>query len=117
LLTEEWTVAHKTDALQRELDELQAQISALEMKLEERPDYGLGKGAPAITQWELDQTLLQQLKARAVGIERTLAQADQNVYGICKRCGKPIHPDRLAVLPNTKLCIHCAKAGETRGSS
>ena len=104
----------KTKALQRELDELQAQINTLERNLEEKPDYGLGQGDPAITQWELDQTLLQQLKTQAAGIERTLSQAAENVYGICEQCGKPIHPNRLAVLPNTQICIRCAKAGESR---
>jgi RNA polymerase-binding transcription factor DksA len=105
-------VTDKTGILQRELDELQAQINTLERNLEEKPIYRLGQGATAITQWELDQTLLQQLKAQAVGIERTLSQAAENAYGICKQCGKPVHPDRLAVLPNTKMCIRCAKAGK-----
>lgn len=102
----------KTGVLQRELDELQAQISTLKRNLEEKPDYGLGQGDPAITQWELDQTLLQQLKAQAAGIERTLSQTAENTYGICKQCGEAIHPDRLMVLPNTTICIRCAKAGE-----
>jgi DnaK suppressor protein len=107
-------VENQMNALQRELNELQAQINTLERNLGEKPDYGLGQGAPAITLWELDQTLLQQLKARAAGIERTLSQTDEGAYGICEQCGKPIHPDRLAVLPNTKVCIECAKAGESR---
>ncbi|MFL7792285.1 MAG: TraR/DksA C4-type zinc finger protein [Anaerolineae bacterium] len=34
---------------------------------------------------------------------------DKGTYGICERCGKPIHPDRLAVLPETRLCIECAR--------
>jgi len=114
LIDGEWTVEDKTGALQRELNELRAHIDTLERNLEEKPDYGLGKGAPAITQWELDQILLQQLKARAAGIERTLSQTGENTYGTCEQCGKPIHPDRLAVLPNTEICIDCAKAGESR---
>ncbi len=48
----------KAAILHRELEELRAQITALERTLEEKPDYGLGKGAPAVTRWELDQTLL-----------------------------------------------------------
>lgn len=101
---------NETNALQCELNELQDQINALESNLEEKPNYGLGQGDPAITQWELDQALLQQLKAQAAGIERTLSQAGENTYGICEQCGKPIHPERLAVLPNTRICIQCARA-------
>ena len=104
----------KAAILQRELDELRAQVTALDRTLDEKPDYGLGKGAPSVTRWELDRTLLQQLKQRAESIERTLSQVAQVAYGICKQCGNPIHPDRLAVLPDTRICIRCARAGERR---
>jgi hypothetical protein len=43
-LAEERTVQDKTSILQRELDELRAQITALERALGEKPDCGLGKG-------------------------------------------------------------------------
>jgi RNA polymerase-binding transcription factor DksA len=102
----------KTQILQRELDELQAQIATLEAALEDKPEYGLGKGAPAVTRWELDRALLQRLKKRAASIERALSQINAATYGICTRCGRPIHADRLAVLPDTRICIRCAQAGE-----
>ena len=106
------TVEDKATILQRELGELRDQIAALEKALEEKPDYGLGKGDPAITRWELDRALLRRLKRRAADLERALLRLSQGTYGICVRCGKPIHPDRLAVLPDTQVCIHCAQAGE-----
>jgi hypothetical protein len=28
----------------------------------------------------------------------------------CERCGKPIPPRRLEVLPHTRLCIECSEA-------
>ncbi|RLC63098.1 MAG: hypothetical protein DRI48_08830 [Chloroflexi bacterium] len=106
------TTKNKKAILQRELDELLAQISALEKSLAEKPDYGLGKGAPSVTRWELDQALLQRLKKRAESIEHTLSQMAESAYGTCEQCGKPIHPDRLAVLPNTRVCIRCAREGK-----
>ena len=102
----------KTEILQHELDELQAQITALEATLEEKPDYGLGKGAPAVTRWEVDRAMLQRLKKRAERIKQSLSQADEAEYGVCAQCGRPIHPDRLAVLPDTNLCVQCARGGE-----
>lgn len=98
--------------LQRELEDLRAQIVALERTLEEKPDCGLGKGAPAVTQWELDRAMVKQLKERAVNIEDMLSRTDKEVYGICEQCGTTIHPDRLAVLPGTRLCIRCARTDE-----
>jgi DnaK suppressor protein len=102
----------KTNTLQRELDETQAQIVALEVALEDKPNYGLGSGASGVARWELNRALLQRLKKRVANLERTLSQVDEATYGICKQCGQPIHPDRLAVLPHTTICVRCAQAGE-----
>jgi RNA polymerase-binding transcription factor DksA len=101
-------VRDKAEILKHELDQLQKQIATLEATLEDKPEYGLGKGAPAVTRWELDRALLQQLKKRATKLERTLSQIDDDTYGICRRCGNPIHPDRLTVLPDARTCINCA---------
>ncbi len=98
-----------TNTLQRELQDLKAQINTLEKGLEHKPDYGLGTGAAAVTNWELDLAMVKRLRERVSLIEQTLSQTDQNAYGICKQCGEPIHPDRLAVLPDTRLCIQCAR--------
>jgi DnaK suppressor protein len=96
--------------LQRELDEVESQIAALEKATATKPDYGLGEGDPAITRWEMDQALLEQLKERAATLKTTISGNDETAYGICEKCGKPIHPDRLAVLPDTKICIECARS-------
>jgi DnaK suppressor protein len=96
--------------LQRELGELREQIAALEAGIQEKPDYGMGKGDPSITRWELDQAMLADLRRRAASLERQLSRISQGTYGICERCGGPIDPDRLAVLPDTNLCIECARS-------
>ena len=101
-------MSDRKQVLQQEIEDLRAQITALEASLEEKPEYGLGKGDPAITRRELNQALLEQLRERASSMVHALQ--DLEGYGVCARCGQPIHPDRLAVLPNTKLCVACAKA-------
>ncbi|MGD2176576.1 MAG: TraR/DksA C4-type zinc finger protein [Anaerolineae bacterium] len=98
--------------LQRELGELRSQIAGLEAGLKEKPDYGMGEGDPSITRWELDQAMLGELKRRAKGLERQLSRISDGTYGICEHCGKPIDPSRLAVLPDTDICIECARSGE-----
>lgn len=100
--------------LQRELEEVQRQIAALERATESKPDYGLGEGDPAITRWEMDAALLERLRERRNDLTRTLSGASGAIYGICERCGNPIHPDRLAVLPDTKNCIECARLAQPR---
>ena len=95
--------------VQEELVRTREQIAKLEKALEVRPDYGLGKGDPAIVRWELNQALLQQSREQAASLEQALSRLEQGTYGICARCGGPIHPDRLAVLPDVRLCIDCAR--------
>jgi len=96
------------------LDQLKAQIGTLEKSLAEKPEYGLGTGAPAVTRWEMDHALLHQLKARKEKIEKRLSQEIDGGYGLCAQCGKPIHTDRLAVLPDARLCINCARIDSER---
>ena len=99
-------------ALQEELDRLRDQIAKLELALEERPDNGPGQGDPAATRWEINLALLVQSRKRAQEIEQALSRVKRGNYGVCRECGEPIDPDRLSVLPSTKLCIRCARASE-----
>jgi RNA polymerase-binding transcription factor DksA len=96
--------------LEKELQKVEEQIVKLEAALEEKPDYGLGEGDPAVTNWELNRALLEQLKERQESTKRALSRSDRGAYGVCAQCGQEIHPDRLAVLPDARLCIRCARA-------
>jgi RNA polymerase-binding transcription factor DksA len=100
--------------LQRELNSVQDQITALEKAMDTKFDYGLGEGDPSITHQEIDRALLEHLKERAETLRRAIAGIGQGTYGICAQCGNPIHADRLAVLPDTRICVHCAQANQRR---
>jgi RNA polymerase-binding transcription factor DksA len=106
-------VREETRALQEELDRQREQIAKLELALEDRPDNGPGQGDPAATRWEINLALLVQSRKRANEIEQALSRAKRGNYGVCRECGEPIHPDRLAVLPSTKVCIRCARTDES----
>ncbi len=95
--------------LQREVDKVRTQIAELEKALKERADYGLGKGNPAAARREVDRALLQRLKRRAESLEQALSRLSQGLYGICVQCGRPIHPERLAALPDATSCVDCAQ--------
>lgn len=99
--------------LEGELANIEEQIARLEAALEEQPDYGLGEGDPAITRWEMNRALLEGLRQRRENIQQALSRSAKGTYNICVRCGQEIHPDRLAVLPDTKLCIRCAREKQT----
>ena len=106
-----------TAVLREELDRQQEQIARLEQALRERPNDGPGQGNPATTRWDVNLALLVQSRKRVKEIEQALSRAKRGDYGVCRECGEPIHPERLAVLPSTKVCIHCARAGERTQAS
>ncbi|MBL7202383.1 MAG: TraR/DksA C4-type zinc finger protein [Anaerolineae bacterium] len=108
------TMENEYEKVEAELTRTRENIARLEKEMEDKPDYGLGEGDPAIVRWELNQALLQQSRERVASLEQALSRLEQGIYGVCERCSSPIHPDRLAVLPDVRLCIRCAR---TAGSS
>jgi len=102
-------VEQQRKTLQQESDSLTSQIETLEQALDVKPDYSMGEGDPATTEWELNLTLLRRLKAEYEQLQRAMARLETGIYGICERCGKRINPDRLAVLPDATLCMECAQ--------
>jgi RNA polymerase-binding transcription factor DksA len=102
----------RSKILKRELEKVQGQISELERAIDFEPDFGLGEGDPTITRRQVDRALLERLKTRAETLGRALAGAGQGTHGICHQCGSAIHPDRLAILPSTRVCARCAQNGQ-----
>ena len=95
--------------LRQELEETKAEIARLEERLAGKGDYGLGKGDPAIYEWEMCLALKQRAENKARSLEVALRKAEEGDYGLCEICGQPIDPARLAILPHTKRCISCAQ--------
>jgi RNA polymerase-binding transcription factor DksA len=108
-VAEDRAVDNKAETIQKELDQMREQVTKLEASLEEKPDYSLGEGDPSIVRWEFNQVLLRQCRERVANLEEALARLSQGTYGTCEKCGNAIHPDRLAVLPDTRICIRCAR--------
>jgi RNA polymerase-binding transcription factor DksA len=102
--------------LQKELDKVQDQIRALDKALDVKTDTGFGRGDPAIVRREVDRALRKRLYERAETLKQALSKTSQAAHGICEQCGSSIHPDRLAVLPDTTVCIQCALAAQDTSS-
>ena len=52
------------------------------------------------------------VKVQLVQLRKALTRIKLGKYGICERCGKMIDTDRLAVNPETTMCIDCAREQE-----
>lgn len=47
-------------------------------------------------------------------ISDALKKIEDESYGQCDRCGKPINPERLKAIPYATLCIECQETLERR---
>ncbi len=102
-------IAEARVRLQAERAEVLDELEVLRARLETKGDYGLGEGDPMIYQWELNLALRERAEKHLSEIDEALQQLDMGIYGRCERCGKPIEPERLAVLTHTTVCSQCAQ--------
>ena len=52
------------------------------------------------------------VKTQIVGFRKALSRIKIGKYGICEKCKKSIDTDRLAIKPETTLCLSCEKNEE-----
>jgi DnaK suppressor protein len=98
--------------LQLQLAEAVKVLQELDERLQQKAEYGPGKGDPAIYEWELTLARRQQAQAQVETIHKALRNLAEGRYGVCQRCGESIDPERLEILPLTTLCVRCARTGQ-----
>ncbi len=52
------------------------------------------------------------IQKQVVQIRKALTRLKLGKYGICERCGQMIDTDRLAINPETTICMKCAQEDE-----
>ena len=102
-------VARERQRLEEELAEAYEELALTQLKLEDKGDFGLGEGASTAYEWEMNLSLRQAAEAKIGSIKAAINRLERGRYGICKACGQPIDPDRLEILPDTTLCVACAR--------
>jgi DnaK suppressor protein len=109
MTTNDDPIADVRARLAAERTEVEEELEALRARLETKGDYELGEGDPMIYQWELNLALRDRAEQHLAEIDQALDQLNKGGYGRCERCGGPIDPERLAVLPHTTVCGKCAQ--------
>lgn len=54
---------------------------------------------------EQSLSILEQLDAQLVDVDRALQRVDSGDYGKCEACGRPIDEERLKARPAARYCI------------
>lgn len=121
--TETVAIAHPVDVgkleeLKRRLNEDMATLTQTD---DDRTPYGgdfesLVAAAQLASQQETDELLRRRLERRLEDLDRVNRRLEQGQYGKCESCGAEIPAERLAVMPDTTLCMPCQRQRERRGS-
>lgn len=93
--------------LQEEREQVHLELDRLREALKIEVDPDADEGDPDLVEREKVMALVQSLERKTESIEYALRQAQEGTYGICERCGEPIDPARLEVVPEATLCVQC----------
>jgi len=75
------------------------------------PDYGSdeGESATEVAEYDTNLQVEQALETQLRDVRKALKHIDENAYGICKYCHKPIEERRLLARPTSGSCVDCKK--------
>jgi len=100
------------ERLRSALEVARQQLDELEGNSRDVGDLLSGTDEPLIVPWELSPAREEQLRQRTADLEDAVERLEEGTYGICESCGRPIDIERLEALPQTRLCIDCAREKE-----
>lgn len=93
--------------LEHERRIVEQEIERLKKAIQAETEFEPEDGDPDLIEREKSVSLLQSFEARLGEILDALKTLDEGTYGICERCGQPIDPERLKIMPETRLCVSC----------
>lgn len=73
------------------------------------PEFGdkLDENAQEIDEYTTNLATDKVLESSLRDIDKALERIENNTYGICKYCHKPINPKRLLARPVASACVEC----------
>lgn len=102
--------------LKKKIEEL---ISKYEQEIAEtekmtqpvKPENSLGRISrmDAINNKSVMEASLRNKISKRNKLKMALTQIDQEGFGLCGNCKKPINPARLMYMPESTKCINCAR--------
>lgn len=98
---------------------IEAEIAKTEDRIKEyiemvqpiSPDNAIGRVSrmDAIVNKSVVEAALQQAKLKLSSLREMLGKVDNDDFGMCARCGEPIPVGRLMLMPQSALCVNCAR--------
>lgn len=95
------------EQLQAEREHTLSQLARIRETLRSEIDPDTDDGASDLEAHENAMALIPGLEHKLEAIDYALQRAQQGTYGICERCGEPIEPARLEIMPEATFCLSC----------
>jgi DnaK suppressor protein len=102
----------QVEKLEAERERVLLEMGRLREALKSEVDGDVDEGDPNFAEREKVMALVMELERKLGTIVYALLRAENGTYGICERCGEPIDPARLEVLPEATLCVRCKTTTE-----
>ena len=98
-------IREQLEKIEREIAELEANIQPIS------PENSIGRVSrmDAIQNQSVAEAGLRVKKDKRQKLYLALEKVDQEGFGICQRCKQVIQPARLMYMPESALCIRCAR--------
>lgn len=94
--------------------QLRERVGDLAKPPERGAELGFGKrigdGTTEAVSRLTDVGVGHDLEVRELRVRRALVKLEEGSYGVCDACGEPIERPRLRAMPESVLCITCARA-------
>ncbi len=96
------TEISKTELLIKKYEELTKPIA---------PDVAIGRVSrmDAINNKSVTEAAMRQAKQKLRNLQRVLSKIDDEDFGICMKCKKPIPLGRILIRPESLYCVNCAR--------
>ena len=104
----------RRQALERERERVIGEMDRIRVYLEDLRVAEDGVD-PDASERMMSLSIMENLERRLQSIDYALSIVDRGEAGLCERCGQPIEPERLKVLPDTTLCVKCKAEMEREG--
>jgi DnaK suppressor protein len=90
------------------LDERIAEYRELTKPIPPSEAIGRVSRMDAINNKSVNEAALRQAQKLRQGLDRALRRLDDDRFGLCNGCGKPIPTGRLLLMPGATSCVRCA---------
>ena len=75
------------------------------------PDCAIGRVSrmDAINNKSVAEAALRQAEEKLSKLKYVLTKVDEDGFGLCAKCGKPITLGRILLMPQSRHCVACAR--------